>query len=137
MTHSPPTPKKLTTPKNQTTKPKQITHSPVQNVTTTHPHDYDITTIQEPYLNFNHNSHASHNWYTLYPKEHYTMPNKTRSLLLINKSMLTNKWSQIDFASSDMTATQIQTPIGPLLLINMYNDLGTFKGVQKVIQYMR
>ena len=101
------------------------------------PHNYDIAAIQEPYLDVNHNSCASHNWYTFYPKEHYTKPNKIRSLLLINKSMPTNKWSQIDFASSNVMATQIQTPIGPLLLINMYNDLETSKGVQKVIQYMR
>ena len=101
------------------------------------PHEYDSAAIQEPYLDFNHNSRASHNWYTLYPKEHYTKPNKTRSLLLINKIMLTNKWSQIDFASSDVMAAQIQTPIGLLLLLNMYNNLGTSKGLRKVIQYMR
>ena len=101
------------------------------------PHEYDIATIQEPYLDFNHNSCTSHNWYTLYPKEHYAKPNKTRLLLLINKSMPTNKWSQVNFASSNMMAIQIQTPVSPLLLINLYNNLRTSEGAWKVIKYMR
>src|SRR5882724_9225687 len=37
------------------------------------PDNYDIATIHEPYLEHNHNSQASHNWFTLYPKEHYAV----------------------------------------------------------------
>jgi len=74
------------------------------------PDEYDIATIQEPYLDHTHNSRASPNWYSLYPKEHYAKPEDTRSLLLINRRIQTNNWTQIDFASSDMTAVQMQTP---------------------------
>src|SRR5882724_1134310 len=90
--------------------------------------EYDIAAIQEPYLDHNHNSHASHNWFTIYPKEHYTTPNKTRSIMLINKRILTNNWSQIDLASSDMTAIQMQTCSGPVIIINMYNDVRNSEG---------
>ena len=101
------------------------------------PDEYDIAAIQEPYLNHTHNSWASHNWYTLYPKEHYAKPNKTRFLLLINKRILTNNWSQINFTSSNVMAIQMKTPSGHILLINMYNDGRSPKGVWKVTQYMR
>src|SRR5882724_5642698 len=98
--------------------------------------EYDIATIQEPYLDHNHNPHASHNWFTLYPKEHYAIPNNTRSIMLINKRILTNKWSLIDLASSDVTAIQMETPSGPVILINMYNDMKN-SGVRKVLQYLQ
>jgi len=101
------------------------------------PDEHEIAAIQEPYLNHTHNSWASLKWYTLYPKEHYAKPNKTRSLLLINRRILTNNWAQIDFALSNVTAVQLQTPSGQVLLINMYNDGKNPEGAQKVIQYMR
>jgi len=49
------------------------------------PDEFNIATIQEPYLDHTHNSQASHNWCTLYLKEHYAKPNKTRSSLLIKQ----------------------------------------------------
>ena len=49
------------------------------------PEIYDFTAIQEPYLDRNHNSQANHNWFTVYPKEHYTNPSKTRSIMLVNR----------------------------------------------------
>src|SRR5882724_4584075 len=100
------------------------------------PDEYDMATIQEPYLNFNHNTQATNNWFTVYPKENYDKPNKTRSIILINKRILTNSWTHIDFASSDMMAFQKQTPAGYILCINMYNDAQNSEGVQKVTQYM-
>jgi len=101
------------------------------------PDEYDIAAIQELHLNHIHNSCASHNWFTLYLKEHYTIPNNTRSIMLINKRIPTNKWSQIDLASSNMTAIHMQTPSGPEILINMYNDMRNSEGVRKVMQYLQ
>jgi len=101
------------------------------------PDEYDIAAIQEPYLNHTHKSRASPNWYTLYPKEHYTKPKRTRSLLLINRRIPTNNWAQINFALSDVTAIQMQTPSGQVILINMYNNGKNPEGAQKVTQYMR
>jgi len=90
--------------------------------------EYDIAAIQEPYLDHNHNFCTSHNWFTLYPKEHYAKPNKTRSLMLISKRIPTNKWTQINLPSCDVMAIQMQTPSGSVILINMYNDMRKSKG---------
>jgi len=43
----------------------------------------------------------------------------------------------IDLASSDVTAIQMQTLSGPVILINMYNDARNSEGVQKVMQYLQ
>jgi len=63
-----------------------------------------------------------HNWYTIYPRTHYTDPAYTLSLILVNKRIMTDTWSQIDFSSSDITAIQLQTERGNVLIINMYNE---------------
>src|SRR5882672_7572494 len=72
------------------------------------PSTYDLGAVQEPYLDHLHNSCASGHWYTIYPKEHYTHPTRTRSLLLINKCIASNTWSQVGFGSSDITAIWLQ-----------------------------
>jgi len=100
------------------------------------PNEYDMAAIQELYLNLNHNTQATHNWFTVYLKEHYNKPNKTRSIILINKRILTNNWTQIDFASSDVRAVQIQTPAGYVLCLNIYNNAWNSEGMRKVTQYM-
>jgi len=49
--------------------------------------------------------------------------------MLINKRILSNSWAQVDFASSNVMAVQVQTPAGTLLFINMYNDARNSEGV--------
>jgi len=49
------------------------------------PEIYNFATIQEPYLDRNHNSRENHHWFTVYPKEHYTNPSKTRYIMLVNR----------------------------------------------------
>jgi len=92
------------------------------------PNEFDIATIQEPYLNFNCNTRTTPDWFTIYPKEHCDMLNNTRSIILINKRIPTNNWKQVEFASSNMTAIQIKTPEGDILCINMYNDTQSSEG---------
>ncbi|KAG2150794.1 hypothetical protein DEU56DRAFT_908432 [Suillus clintonianus] len=36
--------------------------------------DWDLITIQEPHINFLHNTSANHHWHVLYPTQHYTHP---------------------------------------------------------------
>jgi len=91
------------------------------------PSEFNIAAIQELYLDFNRNTRATHNWFTIYLKEHYDKPNKTRSIILINKRILTN-WKQVDFALSNVMAIQIKTPAGDILCINMYNDTQNSEG---------
>ena len=98
---------------------------------------FDIAAIQEPYLDFNHNTHANHHWYTIYPREHFVEPKKTRLVMLIGKHMPTDFWSQVDFGSSYIMAVQVQTQRGLTLIINMYNDNKNSDSVRKVRLFMR
>ena len=54
---------------------------------------YNVAAIQEPYLHHHHNSHASLHWYTVYPKEHYIDPDKTWTIILVNKKISTDSWT--------------------------------------------
>ncbi|KIK40534.1 hypothetical protein CY34DRAFT_87167 [Suillus luteus UH-Slu-Lm8-n1] len=36
--------------------------------------DWDIIIIQEPHINFLHNTSANHQWHVLYPMQHYSHP---------------------------------------------------------------
>jgi len=101
------------------------------------PKSFDIAAIQEPYLDFNHNTRANHHWYTIYPREHFVEPKKTRSVMLIGRHMPTDSWSQVDFSSSDIMAVQVQMHRGPTLIINMYNDNKNSDSVRKVRLFMR
>src|SRR5882724_11951181 len=100
------------------------------------PNEFDIAGIQEPYLDFNHNTRATPDWFTIYPKEHYDRPNNTRSIILMNKRIPTYNWKQIEFASSDVTDVQIKALAGDILCINMYTDTQNSEGARKVIHYM-
>src|SRR5882724_1316188 len=87
------------------------------------PDTHDLSTIQELYLDHNHNSCATHQWYTLYPKQHYLTPSHMRSLLLVNKCIATDTWTQVDFRLLDIMVVLIQMGHGKVLVINIYNDM--------------
>src|SRR5882724_3205860 len=99
------------------------------------PDNYDIAAIQEPYLDANHNSRAMHNWYMIYPKEHYITPSCTRSIILVNKWIATNAWVQVDLGSPDITAVSIKTGRGRVLLINLYNDNEQQQGLRQTERF--
>ena len=98
------------------------------------PDIYDFTAIQEPYLDSNHNSRATPNWYTVYPKEHYITPSRTRTIILVNKRLATDTWAQVDMGSPDVTALVVNTGRGKVWLVNMYNDIGWHQGLERSIQ---
>ena len=97
------------------------------------PGTYDIGAIQEPYMDHNHNSQAGHHWYTIYPKEHYINPVKMRSLMLINRQIATDAWSQVDFSSLDIIAIQLHTERGKILKVNIYNNNVWQTGIKHTI----
>jgi len=88
----------------------------------TDPKLFDIIAIQEPFLDHFHNTHANQHWYTVYPREHFINPGKTRSVILMNKAIAADAWTQVELESSDITAVRVQMARGMVLLINMYND---------------
>ncbi|KAF8193036.1 hypothetical protein BJ912DRAFT_848521, partial [Pholiota molesta] len=85
--------------------------------------DTDFICIQEPYIDFQGRTRATPGWYTIYPTKHkFTNDIKTRSVILINKKISTNTWTQIDVDSLDITAIQIRSERGTINLYNIYND---------------
>lgn len=52
--------------------------------------NYNICTIQEPYVDFNGKSQANRQWMTIYPNTHHSHPDSTRSLLPVNTNILTD-----------------------------------------------
>ena len=90
---------------------------------------YHFAAIQELYLDSNHNSHATHHWYMVYPKEHYITLSRMRSIILVNRQLASDSWSQVDISSSDMTMLVINTGKWRVLLTNLYNDIGQQQGL--------
>src|SRR5882724_9512806 len=101
------------------------------------PNNCDIAAIQEPYLDANHNSCATHHWYTIYPKEHYITPARTRSIILVNKWITTEAWVQVDLGSPDVTTVSIKMGRGRVLLINLYNDNKQQQGLRRTERFCR
>ena len=110
-------------PHNLTTKCKQVTNCTKGFLHQLNPDTYNFAAIQELYLDHNHNSHATQQWYTLYPKQHYLTPLHTRSILLANKHIATDTWTQVDFGSPDIMMVLIQMGHSKVLVIGIYNDM--------------
>ena len=100
------------------------------------PNTYNIAALQEPYLDHNNNTHANPHWYTIYPMEHYIAPEKTISIIFLNKCIATDSWTQVDFASSDVSAVQVQMAAGKLLIINTYNHCTNANAIDCVLCIM-
>ena len=85
--------------------------------------DYIICIVQEPYINFNSNSWANWQWFTIYSNTHQEHPDSTRSIILINTNLSTDIWKQLNLQHLDITAVELCCrPFGTLCLINIYND---------------
>ena len=82
----------------------------------------DIVALQEPAITNFGTTIASREWTSIYPTTHSKDPAKTRSVLLIRNSLLTEHWKQIDFPSGDVTVIQLNSGQGTLTLFNIYND---------------
>jgi exonuclease III len=82
----------------------------------------DIVVLQEPAINAFNCTIASRDWTTVYPTPHKGMPNKTRSVTLINLQLNTDTWTQLDFPSSDVTVVQLKGSWGKLTIFNIYNN---------------
>ncbi|EPQ55663.1 hypothetical protein GLOTRDRAFT_17648, partial [Gloeophyllum trabeum ATCC 11539] len=83
--------------------------------------DWDLILIQEPYLDFLNNTRASHNWRVVYPTNHGSSPQHTRSVILVNSRLSTNDWRQLDFPHPDVTVLHLSGAIGTLTIFNIYN----------------
>ena len=64
-------------------------------------------------------------------------PEKMRSIIFINKQIATDLWFQVYFSSSDITAVQVQTAVGRVLIINTYNDIVHAGNIDCMLQKMQ
>jgi len=83
------------------------------------PDKYNIATIQEPYLDHKPQLPCLPQLVHPIPERTLHHSQQNPSIMLINQRILTNNWSQIDLTSSDVTTIQMQTPLGPIIIINM------------------
>jgi len=65
----------------------------------------------------------------VYPKEHYITLLQMRSIILLNRWLASDAWSQVDVGSSDMTALVINMGKGKVLLTNTYNEIRQQQGL--------
>ena len=82
----------------------------------------DIVALQEPVINAFGVTVAARDWIPVYPTAHSTQPHRTRSLFLLRSNMLTDRWKQIEFPSSDITVIQLSGTRGTTMIFNIYND---------------
>jgi hypothetical protein len=98
---------------------------------------YDITAIQEPYIDFNGKSRANRQWITVYPNTHKEHLQATRALILVNTNLSTDAWKQIPFQHPDITAIELTGEFGTLRIINIYNDCNNNNALTRLSAYMQ
>ena len=97
--------------------------------------DYDLCTLQEPYIDHNGKSRANKLWNTIYPSTHDKNPDATRAILLINTNLLSDTWKQIPFHHPDITVIEIKGPHSILSIINIYNICNNNDMLLHIAQY--
>ena len=80
------------------------------------PDNTDIIALQEPYKDFKNLTRTTPFWYVIYPATHARSPEATRSILLINRRLPTDSWTEIITSSPVLTAVTLRTPTGPIHL---------------------
>ena len=82
----------------------------------------DVIALQEPAINNFGGTVTARDWTVIYPATHGSEPSKTRSLLLIRSSIVTDCWSQIEMDTGDVTAVLLTGSWGMLAIFNAYID---------------
>jgi hypothetical protein len=88
------------------------------------PDNYNLCLIQEPYIDpQNHTTRSAIGWTVIYPPTHFLdRLKRTRSVILVSPRVGSNICTAIPIISADITAVQIETPLGAIHIFNIYND---------------
>lgn len=102
------------------------------------PSDWDLILIQEPYLdNALNNTRANHHWVVHYPPTHRLEGQaRTRSLILINKSIPSDSYKLLPIFSPDVTGIELTTDDGRLTLFNIYNSCSDNASILTLQNYL-
>lgn len=65
------------------------------------------------------------------------MKKKTRSILMVNKSLSTGLWNPIPIQHSDITAVQLTGPFRTLQIINLYVDCNHNNALNALKNYLK
>ena len=83
----------------------------------------DILLLQEPYFDTYGNTKVSYHWHVLRPTSYKDSEEKIMALILINKSISTGQWTQIDIPNSqDLVGVQLTGEYGKVSILNIYNS---------------
>ena len=100
------------------------------------PSDWDIIALQKPAINKIGNTRANMHWRVVYPTAKYTDRTRSRAVTLINLSISTNTWQQIDFSSTDVVVVQLLTLQGYCMIFNTYNNCKHNNTISVIEQFM-
>ncbi|KAJ6450597.1 hypothetical protein C8R45DRAFT_753020, partial [Mycena sanguinolenta] len=78
--------------------------------------------LQEPYVGPGAWTRVDAQWRVVYPTPHGKGEARTRAVTLVNVSLPTDSWSQMQIDSSDMVAIEFRGDFGTLRIVNIYND---------------
>ena len=98
---------------------------------------YDIVAIQEPHVDFLGCTWANPYWSVIYPRQHLDNPKKTRFVMLINQSILTNNWEALNILSNNITGVWLHDALRSLCILNIYNNCGNNQSLEVVEDFMR
>src|SRR6266852_625901 len=82
----------------------------------------NIIALQEPAINNFGKTITTKDWTPIYPTTHSMHPENTRSIILVQATLTSNSWQQLDCPSGDITIIQLSGLWGKLSIFNIYND---------------
>ncbi|KAG2108668.1 uncharacterized protein F5147DRAFT_576667 [Suillus discolor] len=85
---------------------------------------YDITCIQEPYLNPVKLANASNlrqYWGVLYLSNHHSSPDRMQVIMLVNKKLSKNNWHIVMIKSPNVMVVELVGDFGKVCMYNIYN----------------
>ena len=103
------------------------------------PNEYDLACIQEPFLNPVGLANASNlrsYWDVIYPSNHNANPERTQSILLVNKKLSKNIWHIVPLNTPNVTAIELHGNFGKVRIYNIYNACDHADTLQFLEQHM-
>ncbi|KAG1722077.1 Endonuclease/exonuclease/phosphatase [Suillus paluster] len=104
------------------------------------PETYDLACIQEPYLNPVNLANASNlrrHWDILYPSNHHANPERSQTIILINKRISKNMWHIVPINSPNIMAIDLTGVFSKVHVYNVYNPCDHNNTLHYLERHMR
>ncbi|KAJ6468904.1 Endonuclease/exonuclease/phosphatase [Mycena sanguinolenta] len=96
-----------------------------------------LVVLQEPYVGPGAWTRADAQWRVVYPTPHREREVRTRAVSLVNVSLPTDSWSQMQINSLDMVAIEFRGEFGTLRVMNIYNNGNHDESLRALRDFMR